>query len=174
MKYLITLTLILTSVVTVIAQEDQTITYPLSKDVATLSGIITAGYEVVSGGKGEPRQRERDKSLHSPNAILSYNIETDGKLDRVVLTVKEYQNGFDDMLKTGFFEEEINRETRIFGTIAHVWSTYEYRYTKDGPIKGRGINSIQLYYKDNRWWILSWNWDSESENNKIPASFDKN
>ena len=174
MKYLSTLTVLLIVVVTVNAQEKQTITYPLQKDVATLSGIITAGYEVVSGEAGSPRQWERDKSLHSPNAILSYIKVVDGKLTRVVLTVEEYQNGFSDDLKTGFFEKEINREIRVFGTIAHAWSTYEYRFTKDGPVIGRGINSIQLYYKDNRWWILSWNWDEESDDNKIPASFDKN
>lgn len=39
---------------------------PISKDVATLDGIIDAYYEVVSGPAGQPRQWERDRSLHHP------------------------------------------------------------------------------------------------------------
>jgi len=56
---------------------------------------------------------------HDSNAILSFNREVNGMLKRVVLTVDEYQpNGFGDRVTTRFFEEEINREVRIFGSIA--------------------------------------------------------
>lgn len=32
-----------------------------------------------------------------------------------------------------------------YGTIAHVFSTYETRETKNGPVTNRGVNSIQLF-----------------------------
>ena len=157
---------------TALAQEPQNKLYPLPADVESISGILTAAYDVISGEAGAPRQWERDRSLHSANAIISKNVMIDGKPDREVITLDQFYAGFNDRLESGFFEEEINREVRIFGTIAHVWSTYQQRNIKNGPIIGRGINSIQLYFKNDRWWILSWNWDVESEGNKIPASFD--
>nr|WP_297913304.1 hypothetical protein [uncultured Allomuricauda sp.] len=84
----------------------------------------------------------------------------------------KFYEGMGDLRESGFFEEEINREVRIFGNMAHVWSTYQVRHHKNGPVVRRGINSIQLHFKDNRWWIVSWGWDGESEENRIPASFD--
>jgi hypothetical protein len=47
----------------------------------------------------------------------------------------------------------------------HVWSTYEWRNAEDGPVEGRGINSIQRYHDGKRWWITSWIYDSERDDN---------
>jgi hypothetical protein len=75
--------------------------------------------------------------------------------------------------ETPFYENEINREVQIFGNIAHVWSTYETRLVKNGPVARRGFNSIQLYFDEKRWWIISWSFDKESEFQKIQATFDR-
>ena len=74
----------------------------------------------------------------------------------------------------GFFESEINREVRIFGKMAHVWSSYETRLVKDGPVVRRGINSIQLLYENDRWFIVSWVFEGETKESRIPKTFDKN
>lgn len=155
-----------------IGQEASKKVYPSAKDVETLSGIIASAYEGISGEAGTSRQLEKMKALYAPNAIIFKNTSIEGKPSREVLTVDEFYNGMGDLRESGFFEEEINREVRIFGTIAHVWSTYQVRMVKSGPIIHRGINSLQLHFKNNRWWILSWGWDGENEENKIPASFD--
>ncbi|WP_422079373.1 hypothetical protein [Ulvibacterium sp.] len=142
------------------------------EDVETLSGIIASAYDGISGEAGTSRQLEKIKALYAPNAIIFKNTSIEGKPSREVLTVAEFYEGMGEVRESGFFEEEINREIRIFGTIAHVWSTYQVRHAKNGPVIRRGINSLQLHFKDNRWWILSWGWDGENEENKIPASFD--
>ena len=112
-------------------------------DAKTIAALINATYEVVSGDKGAKRQWERDNYLHHPKAVYSFIDRQKNK--QVTLTLKEFHKVTDDMVfKTGFYEREVNREVRVFGNIAHVWSTYETRFEKDGKIERRGINSIQL------------------------------
>ena len=65
--------------------------------------------------------------------------------------------------KGGFYETEIARRTEQFGRIAHVWSTYESRHSRDDrdPFM-RGINSFQLFHDGKRWWIVNIFWQHES------------
>ncbi|WP_243860432.1 hypothetical protein [Flavobacterium poyangense] len=150
----------------------KTKTFPLKDDVLTIDGLVKAFYEVVSGEAGEKRQWERDSSLHNPKAIYSYLSNEKGELKQVALSVEEFHKETDDMvLKTAFYETEINREVNVFGAIANVWSTYETRLEKNGAVVRRGINSIQLFYSNNRWEIISVVFDKESEHNRIPQTF---
>lgn len=145
---------------------------PFQKDAETIDALIKATYEVVSGEKGEKRQWERDRFLHHPQAIYSFpDTETN---QQIIMSVSDFHAETDSMtLQTAFFETEINREVRVFGNVAQVWSTYETRLEKDGPVMRRGINSIQLFYSQKRWYILSWAFDRETDKNKIPQTFDK-
>ncbi|MDX1546435.1 MAG: hypothetical protein R3247_05575 [Rhodothermales bacterium] len=143
--------------------------YPLPEDVATLDGIIRAYYEVVSAPAGVPRQTARDHSLHHPDArAIITGVDSTGRPFIRNMTLAEFHDG----MGTGaFFEHEIHRETQRFGNVAHVWSTYAWRSTPDGPAEGRGINSIQLYHDGARWWITAWIYDSERPGNPIPPAF---
>ncbi|SEA52999.1 hypothetical protein SAMN05443667_105128 [Flavobacterium gillisiae] len=146
---------------------------PLIEDTATINGLMKAFYEVVSGEAGKKRQWERDLSIHNPNAIYSYISNVNGELKQLTLSVKDFHKETDDMvLETAFYETEINREVKVFGNIANVWSTYETRLEKNGIVARRGINSIQLFYADDRWEIISVVFDRETENNRIPQTFD--
>lgn len=153
----------------------QEIQYPIKEDVTSIDGIIKASYEVVSGDIGEKRQWKRDLSLHNSNALYCFpTVDSEGKIKQTVMPVSDFHKLTDDMvLTTPFYENEINREVQIFGNIAHVWSTYETRLVKNGPVARRGINSIQLYFDKKRWWIISWTFDKESESQKIPPTFDR-
>jgi len=142
-------------------------------DVKTIDALIKASYEVVSGEKGVKRQWERDNYLHHPKAVYSYFDTHKG--EQVTMTLQEFHKETDDMVfSTAFYENEINREVRIFGNIAQVWSTYETRLEKDGKVERRGINSLQLIFENSRWYIISWIFSGENENNIIPKTFDKN
>jgi hypothetical protein len=50
-------------------------------------------------------------------------------------------------------------------------STYSSSTTPDGEPYDRGINSIQLTWDGERWWIVSWIFDSERPGNPIPPEF---
>ena len=74
--------------------------------------------------------------------------------------------------KSGFYEKEIARRVESFGSIAHVWSTYESRHDPSDPEPFmRGINSIQLFNDGKRWWVLSILWQHESTQQPLPKQY---
>lgn len=153
---------------TLTSQDQNQDKYPLEKDIRSLDGIMKAYYEVVSGPAGAPRQIERDHSLHHPDAFIAITGENEqGVPFTRTMTLDEF-HGDGAPYEQGFWEHEIDRDVSTFGHITHVWSTYAWSTVKDGPIEGRGINSIQLVYDGDRWWIMSWIYDSERANNPLP------
>lgn len=48
-----------------------------------------------------------------------------------------------------------------------MFSAYEYT-TEDGKLKGRGVNSIELFWDGARWWIAAVSWGEERPGNPIP------
>ncbi|MFT3744161.1 MAG: nuclear transport factor 2 family protein [Pyrinomonadaceae bacterium] len=141
------------------------------KDVSTVDGIIRAFYETISGPKGTPRQWSRDRTLYMPEMRFVSMSEADGKIRAGVMNHLQYVNNTNaSLVKNGFTEREINRVVRRFGNIAHIFSTYEYT-NDDKTDKGRGVNSIELYWDGSRWWISAASWDDERPNNPIPKEF---
>jgi hypothetical protein len=140
-------------------------------DVSTIDGIIKAFYETISGGKGVARQWSRDKTLYMPDVRFVGLSEVSGKVRASVMNHTNYVNGTNEFfVNEGFQEREINRVVRKFGNLAHVFSTYEFS-TADGREKGRGVNSIELFWDGTRWWIAAASWDEERPNNPIPKEF---
>jgi hypothetical protein len=144
------------------------------KDVSTIDGIVRAFYETISGGRNVPRQWSRDRTLYTPDVRFVAMSEQDGKIRASVMNHAQYVNGSNEFfVKEGFTEREINRVVRRFGNIAHVFSVYEFS-TESGAAKGRGINSMELFWDGARWWISAVTWDEERANNPIPKEFLKN
>lgn len=75
------------------------------------------------------------------------------------------------MERNGFHEYEVSRCTVRFGDIAHAFSVYEWKIDSEGPVGRRGINSFQLMFDGNRWWIMSVFWQQESEDHPIPEAY---
>jgi hypothetical protein len=141
-------------------------------DVSTLDGIIRAYYEVVSGPAGESPDRARDKTLHLPDAVVGVPIPGEAGETRIAtMTLDGYHDSFGGPRSDGFYEQEIHRIVHRFGNVAHVMSTYSSSTTPDGEPFDRGINSIQLTWDGQRWWIVSWIFDSERPGNPIPPEF---
>ncbi|MFN8290401.1 MAG: hypothetical protein U0U70_09100 [Chitinophagaceae bacterium] len=149
---------------------------PYGDDVSTLDGIMKAYYAVVTVKKGEKVSYERDSLLHVPNALVGMAQKGEnGKVTLRLVTLKQYHQASDaELERNGFYEAEISRKVEQFGAIYQVWSTYETRNEKNGPVTERGINSIQLYFDGTRFWILSWVFDSESKGQPIPEKYLKN
>ncbi len=145
---------------------------PRPEDVATIDGMVKAYYEVVSGPAGQPRDWARDRTLYIKD-LRFVMVETDknGKLDPKIVDHQQFVDGSDAGLTKGFFEKEIHRVTERFGPIAHVWSTYETRRTETGPIVKRGINSIELFWDGQRWWIANAIWTDETRDTPIPKEY---
>jgi hypothetical protein len=145
---------------------------PRPEDVSTLDGIIKAFYETITGPAGKPREWARDRTLYIPDLRFVSMGLRDGKPHAEIMdhqTFVERSNDF--MVREGFYETEIHRVTKSFGNVTHVFSTYEMRQTPNGPVTGRGVNSIQLFYDGKRWWIISAAWDDERPDNPISPEF---
>jgi hypothetical protein len=145
---------------------------PRPEDVGTIDGIVSAFYEVISGPVGRPRDWGRDATLYLEP--MSFTIATEdpdtGEPAARTISKQQFVDESDAFLvETGFTEREIHRETRQFGNIAHVWSTYEWT-TADGQT-GRGINGMDLFHDGNRWWITHATWDSERGGDPIPDEY---
>lgn len=142
-----------------------------AKDVSSENNIIAALYNVICGAPGEPRDWERFKYLFGNDAKLipTSKVAEAGYVYRT-MTPEEYVTMFSTRIKTGFFEKELKRETVSFGTVVHAFSTYETRETENGPSTNRGINSIQLFKDQNRFYIVNVFWCAESMGFTLPAS----
>jgi hypothetical protein len=148
-------------------------------DVGSIDAIINAAYDVISGPASKQRDWNRERSLFLPGARLMPTVKepgvtvSDRKIAPEMLDVEGFiERSASYFEKSGFFEKEIARRTEQFGQIAHVWSTYESRHNSDDPEPFmRGINSIQLFYDGNRWWIVSIYWQHESAAHAIPRQY---
>jgi hypothetical protein len=142
-------------------------------NVSTLDGIMKAYYDVVTIEKGGKVSYERDSLIHWPGVnVGSAGLGKSGKPAFRYMNLKEYHRLSDPYLeKDGFSEKEISRKVESFGSIYHVWSTYESRNNPTGPIIERGINSVELYYDGTRFWILGWFFDGERKDNPIPKKY---
>ncbi|HEY7111544.1 MAG TPA: hypothetical protein VIA45_01310 [Thermoanaerobaculia bacterium] len=146
---------------------------PRPEDVSSIDGMIKAYYDVITGPAGQPRQWGRDRSLYIRDLrFVAMDVGKDGKPVARILSHQEFVDDNDArMAARGFDEREIHRVTERFGNIAHVFSTYETRRTPGGPLLGRGINSIELFWDGKRWWIANAIWDDERPDNPIPREY---
>ena len=134
-----------------------------------LDTIITDMYDTVCYERGGHPDWEREAQIFAPGARL-VRMNDSGVFE---FDLDSYRVDFERMIREGelpsFWEGEIWRETRLFGDMAHVLSAYETRRTRDGEIINRGVNSIQLFRKDGRWWVSAMIWRREGRDVKIPA-----
>lgn len=143
-------------------------------DVRSPDAIVDAVYEAISGAAGEARDWDRLRSLFRPEGrLVPTGRGPESESGYTVATVEEYiESAGQAFAEEGFYEREIHAETEQFGDIAHVFSTYESRRSPDDaePFQ-RGINSFQLWYDGDRWWILHIAWHPEREGAPIPARY---
>ncbi|MGE0588032.1 MAG: hypothetical protein AB7O48_05625 [Cyclobacteriaceae bacterium] len=161
-----------TLLTTLIVSESFAQSKDYSKDVSSIDGIITALYEVISGDANAPRDWDRFRNLFKPETRLIPTSKTkEGNYGLRSISPEEYVQMFTNNIKTGFLEIELSHTLEEYGTIAHVFSTYETRETKNGPVANRGINSIQLFKDKDRYYVVSIFWCAESMGFPIPDKY---
>lgn len=134
----------------------------VSADVATMDAILRTLYEVLSGPAGQQRDWERYRRLFAPGARLMPVVSTGPEAPHArMLSVDDYIRRVEPIFaKEDFWERESSRETETFGRVAHVLSSYDSLRTAEGAPFESDKNSIQLFYDDTRWWIVSVMWNT--------------
>lgn len=142
-------------------------------DVASPKAILAAAYDAISGPSTQRRDWDRLRSLFLPGArLVQSSPDKDGKYTTTVLSVEEFITDADPYFKQGdFYEREAAAHSDRYGNIMQVFSTYESLHAKNGPPFARGINSFQLLYQDNRWWIVTIFWQEEDHDFPVPAKY---
>src|SRR5580704_2154228 len=139
-------------------------------DVKSIDSILTALYAVISGPAGD-RDWNRFRSLFAKDARLTSVTKEASDHPARLMSPDEYINLASGYFKThAFYENAIVNKVDRFGNMAQVFSSYESRNAPAEKPFTRGINSIQLFYDQNRWYVLSILWDEETSTNPLPSN----
>ena len=128
----------------------------------TVESTVARMYALISGRTTEPRDWAAVKELYAPGArLIPIENGPDGTRIARVMTADEFAASRSLFFaQQDFFEWETAREERLYGQLAHVWSSYEASHEPGGRLIRKGVNSIQLWNDGTRWWILSVAWDA--------------
>ncbi|GHG88169.1 nuclear transport factor 2 family protein [Comamonas sp. JC664] len=155
--------------------ELQTAPAPRPEDVGSVDAIIAALYNVISGPAGQPRDWQRFQSLFYPGAQMIPMRKPKAGPSPVAtpFSPEAYVSSATVAFgKRGFYEKELHRQTAGYGHLVHVMSAYETRESPNGPALVQGVNSIQLVFDGQRWWILNIAWtDDKATETPVPKDF---
>lgn len=137
--------------------------------VKSIEGITSKMIELISGGIDEPRNWEAYRNLFLPTAIkVSINRNAPHHRQVNARNIEEFiRNVGPYYKKSGFEEIKIGLTINEFNGIANVFQSF-YCENLIGTYERRGVNSYQLVYADNRWWIISTVFANETADSKIP------
>jgi hypothetical protein len=142
------------------------------EDASSIDRIVTALYEAITFREGATPDLERLRALFTPNAPF-IRITAEGPHH---MTTASFIASFSERIKTGalkdFHESEVFRKTNAYGSMAQVFSTYRKGLNTEDPARFvLGINSLQLYYDGQRWWISGIVWEDEQAGRPIPREY---
>ena len=137
-----------------------------------IEDLVKELYSAISFSQASEVNFDRFRKLFKPDARLIYfskNSVEQLKLETFVIRLKEQ---IDNGNIKSFYEYELSKTIDKFGKIAHVFSTYEAKELPESlKVIQRGINSIQLIFDNERWWITSLMWYNEDSKYEIPEKY---
>jgi hypothetical protein len=140
-------------------------------DGDSVDTMVRAVYDVISGPAGT-RDWARFRLLFADGARMIPVRNTPEGPTPAVITPEDYVTRAGATFeKSAFYESEVARRVETFGSIAHVFSTYESRHAPGEKPFARGINSIQLVKIGKSWKVITILWDAEREGNPLPAKY---
>ena len=138
----------------------------------SIEGITNKMIELISGDIGEKRNWDEYRNLFLPTAQkISIRKSKDGITRTRAMNLEEFVRNVGPLYaRDGFEEYAIGLTVNEFNGIANVFQSY---YCKNllGTYEKRGINSYQLVYMNDRWWIANTLFTPESEDNIIPDKY---
>jgi hypothetical protein len=145
-----------------------------ASDNASPEHPILKLYELISGPADLERPWDEIASLFLPGARIRMElVEENESVRSLDWSVEEFaQEAAKHYREAGFWEREIAHKTDRFGNIAHIFSSYESRVgdPKSQPV-ARGINSVQVLYREGRWRIAGIIFHIEQPDAPIPERY---
>jgi len=135
-----------------------------------LDEVIAEMYDSICFEEGQRPDWSRQTAIFAPGARL-VRVTDEGVFE---FDLESYRANLEAMIDSGamtsLWEAEIWRETRQFGEVAHVLSAYEARHSRNGEVRNRGVNSIQLFRRGDHWSISAMLWRREGQEVRIERS----
>lgn len=138
----------------------------------TPEGVTQKMLEFISFEKDEVKDWDEFRNLFLPRAEL-IAIYPDAPPARQVssLNLEEFVRYAGSTYPSEGFEEiVIGLDVKEFNGIATVFESF-YCKTKSGSYEARGVNTYQLVFLNNRWWIASTMFVNETEDVKLPNEY---
>lgn len=133
----------------------------------TVDRVIGRMYASMCFEAGQRPDWEAQREVFAPSARL-VRINDDGVFE---FDPRTFRADLESKIASGalpsFWEGEIWREVRKFGDFAHVLSAYEMRTSRKGETLCRAIKSIQMFRKEERWWISAMLWRREGREVRV-------
>lgn len=139
----------------------------------TPEGLIRALYDMVSFDPGPEPDWEMFREVFLEDAILVFSpsrthpmrvMDVDG-------FIQDWRDFFRDagLADKGFYETIAALEVTEFGGMAHAFVIFEPRIGKEPPPRRmRGLDSIELSFDGERWWVAAITTDFEGPGKTIP------
>jgi hypothetical protein len=146
---------------------------PLARpaDTDSVDSVVHAVYAVISGPAGT-RDWARFRALFAEGArLISMRATAEGSTALVMSPDDYAKRAGSNFEKNPFFESELARRVESFGSIAHVFSTYESRRAPGDKPFARGVNSFQLVKEGPAWKVMTILWDAERDSNPLPEKY---
>ena len=134
---------------------------------ATLEEFVKALDDAISGPADKDRTCLRQVVL--PEARLTPLVPAaDGSLAPRILPLDDWIANIAKRGHSSLFERQTKVRIQRYGSLAHLWTTFELRDTPDGAPLRRGINSIQAVWDGSRWRLYGVLWQNETPD--VPLS----
>ncbi len=134
---------------------------------------VKACLEILSGPAGESLDTAGFKALFLPEAhfmVLQYG--KDGKTAYKSFSLEEFLASRDNKPRSqDFLEIELGKAIDVYNGLAQVFQAYK---VKQGDFEAEGINSYQLIYHQDRWWVANIVWTSDRNGVKVPPRYREN
>jgi hypothetical protein len=149
----------------------------ISEDTAadkTIDGIVNKMLSLTTRQKGDTRDWNEFRNLFLPTATFTvlYNDDSFPQPAETVTLDELIELMQDEYYEEGYIEYELGKVVNEYNGIANVFQSV---YQKDSDnMESRGVNSYQLIYFNDRWWIANLIWTTDSNGVEIPEEYLKN
>lgn len=140
----------------------------------SIKKITNKTQQLVSVKKGQKIDTAAFRKLFLPTAHFTVVGKENEKQIHETMNLNDFLESLtDEYYSQGYFEVNQGQIIEEYNGIAQVIESF-YGEDSDG-VKGYGVNSYQLIYSNNRWWIANMIWTMSNDDGKdIPKKYFKN
>ncbi len=149
----------------------QTKKIPHEEAIKTIDGTLTRMLQLLSVEKGNTIDTKSLKKLFLVHATFSVRSPDESYPNPFeTVNLEDFLESLsDNYYEQGFEEKEISKVVNEFNGIANVFQSF-IGLDSEGNSE-RGVNSYQLVYLKDRWWIANMIWTLETDEVKIPKKY---